>query len=162
MQLRFALLVAALAAAAPIGAHAETAIGGSYLYNRETGGPFAGNDSGYRVFLGGYRSTAGAEVAFVNFGRLGGGDGPHAQAWTSDVRFGVPIWKLQTFVKVGLARSRVSGTAISEESNHYRIFYGGGIRVGEDKGFGVRAEYERYKLDSDALEVIAGSIDYRF
>jgi hypothetical protein len=158
------LIAAILAAAAPLAESAESAVGGSYLWRtNETGGPFEGSGSGgYKIFLGTYRSTAGAEIAFINFGKIGGGDGPHAQAWASGMNLGIPIWKLQTYVKAGLARSRVSGTAITEESNHYRLYYGGGVRMGQQKGFGLRAEYERFKLDSDTLEVFSGGVEYLF
>jgi hypothetical protein len=95
MQLKGWFIIVALAAAVAPAARAETAIGGAYLWNHETGGPFEGRGSGYKIFMGGYQGTAGAEVAFVNFGKLGG-DGPHAQAWTSGVNLGFPIGKLQT------------------------------------------------------------------
>ncbi len=161
MRFRFTLMLAALVAAAPSAGRAESAVGGSYGWSQQDGGQFQGNGSGYKAFLGTYIRGAGAEIGFVNFGDLGG-DGPHAQAWTSGVTIGFPIRQLSVYGKVGLALSRVSGSATSEEVNHHRMYYGGGMTLGGQKGFGVRGEYERFELTSEHLNFYSLGLEYRF
>jgi hypothetical protein len=160
MRWRFALALAALMTSAV--AQAESALGGSFAWAHEGGGQFAGTGRGYKAFMGTYVRSAGFEIGFVNFGDLGGGDGPHAQAWTSATTIGFPISAVEVYGKVGLALSRVSGTATSQEVNHHRLYYGGGLRFGGEKGLGVRAEYERFQLDSDHLDLASVGLEYRF
>ena len=143
-------------------ARADDFVGGSYARVRQNGGPFDGSNSGYKLFVGSFNKTVGLEAGWVNFGHLGGGDGPHADAWTSAVMLGYPISIVTAFAKAGLAISRVGATPITEEAKHYRFYYGGGVRLGAAKGFGLRAEYERYRLDSDHVDLLTAGVEYRF
>jgi hypothetical protein len=143
-------------------ARADNFAGGSYARVRQNGGPFDGANNGYKLFVGSYNRTVGLEAGWVNFGHLGGDGGPHADAWTSSVMIGFPISYVTPFAKGGLAVSRVGATPITEEAKHYRFYYGGGVRLGGVKGFGLRAEYERYRLDSDQVELLTAGLEYRF
>lgn len=143
-------------------AHADNFLGGSYARVRQNGGPFDGSNNGYKLFGGAYNRTAGLEGGWINFGHLGGGSGPHADAWTSALLLGFPISSFAAFGKAGLAVTRVGATPTTGEAKKYRFYYGGGVRFGGDKGFGVRAEYERFRLDSDHVDLLSAGLEYRF
>jgi len=142
-------------------ARADNFVGGSYVRVRQSGGPFDGSNNGYKLFAGAYNRTAGLEGGWVNFGHLGG-SGPHADAWTSALLLGFPISSVNVFGKAGLAVSRVGATESTQEAKHYRFFWGGGVRLGGEKGFGLRAEFERYRLDSDHVDLLSAGLEYRF
>ncbi|HZP10925.1 MAG TPA: outer membrane beta-barrel protein [Nevskiaceae bacterium] len=156
------LAVLAVLTFLPLAAHAENYLGGSYARVRQSGGPFDGSNNGYKFFAGAYNNTVGLEGGYVNFQHLGSGDGPHADAWVSSLMLGFPISFLTPFGRAGLAVSRVGGTPITEEAKHYRFYWGGGVRIGRDKGFGLRAEFERYRLDSDHVDLLSAGLEYRF
>ena len=161
MRTSFALVLLAVILFAPLSAKAESGVGASYARARQSGGPFDGTGTGYKIFLGSYGPIVGGEVAFVDFGKLGG-DGPRAQAWASALTVGYPISYLTPYGKAGLAFSRVKGTSFTEEAKHYRFFYGLGLRLGGTQGLGFRVEYERYRLDSDHLDLISAGLEYRY
>ena len=161
MRVSFAVVLLAAMAFAPVAARAESAIGGSYAKARQNGGPFDGMGTGYKIFVGSYNTSFGGEFAFIDFGKLGG-DGPRAQAWASALTLGFPISMVTPYGKVGLAFSRVKGTSFTEEAKHYRAYYGLGLRLGGVQGLGLRVEYERYRLDSDHLDLISAGLEYRY
>jgi hypothetical protein len=162
MKTRIAAPLVALLTLLSSAAHADNYVGGSYARVRHEGGPFDGSNNGYKFFVGSYNRTVGLEAGYVNFGHLGGGDGPHADAWLSSIMLGFPISLLTPFGRAGLAVSRVGATPITEEAKHYRFYWGGGVRFGGAKGFGVRAEFERYRLASDDTDLYSAGLEYRF
>jgi len=142
-------------------AYADNFAGGSYARVRESSSPFDGSNNGYKLFAGAYNRTAGLEAGWVNFGHLGG-NGPHADAWTSALMIGFPVDSINVFGKAGLAVTRVGATPTTGEAKKYRFYYGGGVRLGGQKGFGIRAEYERYRLNTDHTVLLSAGLEYRF
>lgn len=142
-------------------AQADTFIGGSYARVRQSEGPFEGSNNGYKFYTGAYNRTAGLEGGWVNFGHLGG-NGPHADAWTSALLLGFPIAFVTAFGKAGLAVTHVGATPTTPDARKYRFYYGGGVRFGGETGFGLRAEYERYRLDSDQVNLLSAGLEFRF
>ena len=157
----FARFVLAVMIFAPIPAKADSALGGSYAKGHQSGGPFEGTGTGYKFFLGSYGTVLGGEFEFVDFRRVGG-DGPRAQAFGSALTVGYPISMVTPFGKVGLAYSRVNSTASTSESKHYGLYYGLGLRFGGVQGFGLRVEYERFRLASDHTDLASVGIEYRY
>ncbi len=157
----FAMIALAMVALAPMSASADSVIGGSFARGHQSGGPFEGTGTGYKFFLGTYGTVLGGEFEFVDFRKVGG-DGPRAQAFGSAITVGYPISMVTPFGKVGLAYSRVNGTSFTDESKHYGLTYGVGLRFGGVQGFGARMEWERFRLASDHADLISVGLEYRY
>jgi opacity protein-like surface antigen len=158
-----AVAAAVLAAAAlPRSAAADVTIGANLGSARTNGGDFDGSDTGYKLYIGSaFSQFIGGEIGYVNFGNLGG-DGPEARAWTPAVTIGVPLGLARVFGKAGVAFADVEGSTLRDEYQNEDPFWGLGVRFGVAPGLGFRAEYERYTVGNDNLDMAEAGIELRF
>lgn len=165
MRFRTAAVMTAtlLCAALPLAAQADGVTLGANLGSaRANGGDFEGSDTGWKITLGSsYREVIGGEIGFVDFGRLGG-NGPDAQAWAADVTAGIPVGLARFYAKGGVAFAEVKGTSVQEDSRNNDPFYGVGLSIGMSEHLGFRAEYERYKIRNDNLDMAQAGLEFRF
>lgn len=155
--------VAVLAAAAlPRSAAADATVGANLGSARANGGDFEGSDTGWKLHIGSsFSQFIGGEIGYVNFGNLGG-DGPRANAWTPAVMVSVPVGVARAYGKVGVAFADVEGNAIQDEYQNEDPFWGVGLRFGVSPGLGFRAEYERYTVGNDDVDMAQAGIELRF
>lgn len=138
-----------IAVALPISSASAASLGANLGSARVNGGDFEGSDTGWKVHIGSsIYSAIGGEIGYVDFGRLGGGNGPRANAWTPAITIGVPLGVGQIYGKGGVAFADVEGSTIREEYKNEDPFFGVGLRFGVSPGLGFRAEYERYRFDT--------------
>lgn len=153
------LLLCTLPAVASAGG---VTIGGNLGSARVNQGDFEGSDTGWKVSIGSsYREIIGGELGFVNFGQLGG-HGPDAQAWAPAVSLGVPMGAARLYAKGGAAFAEVKGTSLREDSRNTDPFYGVGLSVAMAEHLGFRAEYERYTLEREKVDMAMAGLEFRF
>jgi hypothetical protein len=167
MQMRamtaVAVLTAVIAAALlPKTAAAEVTLGANLGSSRVDGGDFEGSDTGWKVHAGAFGPLLGAEVGYVDFGSLGGGNGPRARAWAPALVLGVPLGMARIYGKGGVEFADVEGSAATEEYTNEDPFFGVGLRFGLSPGVGFRAEYERYTFGDDNLDMAQAGIELNF
>jgi hypothetical protein len=155
------LLLATLPLAATAGG---VTIGGNVGSARVNEGDFQGNDTGWKVTIGSnYREVIGGEIGFVNFGTLGGSNnGPDAQAWAPALTLGVPVGLARLYAKGGVAFAEERHSSLREDSKNNDPFYGAGIGIGITQHLGFRAEYERYKLTQEKVDMAMAGLEFRF
>ncbi|MGH8481427.1 MAG: outer membrane beta-barrel protein [Nevskiaceae bacterium] len=155
-----AALIAALLM--PAAASAEVTLGANLGSARVDGGDFEGSDTGWKIHLGStFEQFLGGEIGYINFGNLGG-DGPRAEAWTPAITAGFPIGMARLYGKGGVAFFDAEGTALTEEYKDNDPFFGVGLRVGLSPGLGFRAEYERYRFDTEDIDVAQAGLELNF
>jgi hypothetical protein len=98
----------------------------------------------------------------VNFGKLGGGNGPRAEAWAPAVTIGVPLGIARLYGKGGVAFADVEGSAVTEEYKNEDPFFGVGLRIGMSPGLGFRAEYERYQFENEDVDMAQAGLELNF
>lgn len=159
-----AVLTAVIAAALlPRTAAAEVSFGANLGSSRVNGGDFEGSDTGWKIHLGSsVGQTIGGEIGYVNFGSLGGGNGPKAEAWAPAVTLGFPLGLARIYGKGGVAFADVEGSALNEEYKNEDPFYGIGLRFGVSPGLGFRAEYERYQVGNEDLDMAQAGLELNF
>ena len=158
------LASAALIAAVllPTTAAAEVTLGANLGSARVNDGDFEGSDTGWKIHLGStFQQFIGGEVGYINFGNLGG-DGPRAEAWTPAVTAGFPVGLGRVYAKGGIAFFDAEGTAIRDEYKENDPFFGVGLRVGLSPGLGFRAEYERYRFDTEDVDMAQAGLELNF
>lgn len=143
------------------------AAGGSLGSSRVNSGDFDGDDLGWKAFIGGYGEVIGLEVGYVDFGNLGGGDGPEASAWTPALLVGIPLGVVQIYGKVGQAFYEVDRYSFGPFGSRPEVdgdetFYGVGVRAGPAAGLGFRVEYERFELERNDVDLISAGLELRF
>ena len=159
---RAVLAAAMVAALLPGVAAADVSLGANLGSARVNGGDFEGSDTGWKIHLGSsFMEFIGGEIGYVNFGKLGG-DGPKAYAWTPAVTVGVPLGLARVFAKGGVAFADVEGSSLREEYRNNDPFFGVGLRFGMSPGLGFRAEYERYTLDNDDIDMAQVGLELNF
>jgi len=159
-----AVLVAAIAAVLlPTTAAAGVTLGDNLGSARTESGDFEGSDTGWKVHLGSsFNQLIGGEIGYIDFGNLGGGNGPGAKAWTPAITVGVPLGMARIYGKGGVAFADVEGSAVNEEYKNEDPFFGVGLRIGVTPGLGFRAEYERYTIDNDDVDMAQAGIEFNF
>ena len=151
-----------IALALPTAASAAS-FGANIGSSRTNGGDFEGSDTGWKVHIGSsIYSFIGGEIGYVDFGRLGGGNGPRADAWAPAITLGVPLGVGQIYGKGGVAFADVQGSTIREEYKNEDPFYGVGLRFGVSPGLGFRAEYERYSFDNEDVDMAQAGLELNF
>ena len=161
--MRLQHLLAAFVLAAPAAALADTAIGGSVGSARVNEGDFEGSDTGWKAFIGSYGALFGGEIAYVNFGELGGGPNPpEAKAWAPSLSLGVPLGLARIYGKLGVAFPEIEGAAVEDEFEQEEAFYGVGMRVGAPAGLGFRLEYERFDFGGNDVDLASAGLEFRF
>ena len=155
--------VAVLAATAlPRGAAADATVGANLGSARTNGGDFEGSDTGWKLHVGSsFSEFIGGEIGYVDFGHLGG-NGPQARAWTPAVMLSVPVGTARAYGKFGVAFADVEGSALQDEYRNEDPFWGVGLRFGVSPGLGFRAEYERYTVGNDDVDMAQAGIELRF
>jgi opacity protein-like surface antigen len=159
------LAIAALLAAAllPTVAAAEVTLGANLGTARVNSGEFEGSDTGWKLHIGSsVAQFIGGEIGYVNFGNLGGGNGPEAEAWTPAVTVGFPLGMARLYGKGGVAFFNAKDRSIDQEYKENDPFYGVGLRFGLSPGLGFRAEYERYRFDSEDVDMAQAGLELNF
>jgi OmpA-OmpF porin, OOP family len=166
--MRFVTATAVIAAALIAGtlplaaAAAGVTIGGNVGSARTNGGDFDGSDTGWKVDIGSsYKEVIGGQVGYVNFGKLGG-DGPEVDAWAPALTLGAPIGNARLYAKGGYAFAEESGTSVRDDAKHDDPFYGVGLSFGMTRGLGFRAEYERYTLSHEDIDMAQAGLELKF
>jgi hypothetical protein len=156
-------------AALPLSAHAGSELGGSVGSARVNEGQFQGNDTSYKIFLGtAYQDIIGVEAGYNNFGKLGGGNGPDAKAWSAAGTLGAPYLFdfITPYGKGGIAWEDVGGTngsAVTQGYKDRRGFYGLGVRFAKlGSPLGIRVEYERFMFRDQHLDLASAGLEFRF
>lgn len=178
MRRLWALLGLMLAAASPIAAHAEGALGGSVASARLNGSDFAdlnGSTVGWKAFIGGYSQILGGELQYIDFGHPGN-VGSRLHAYAADLTGGwhFPIG-IYPYAKIGAAFLDVKHESVGQElqnqgdeaadNPNYRrtkVFWGVGTRFPIAEHFGLRAEYERFYLLGQHEDLLSGGAEFRF
>ena len=158
-------VLAAMIAAALVSttAAAEVTLGANLGSARTGSGDFEGSDTGWKLHLGSsFSPLVGGEIGYVDFGKLGGSNGPGARAWTPALTVGVPLGTARIYGKGGVAFADVEGSAVNEEYKNEDPFFGVGLRVGLTPGLGFRAEYERYTIDGEDVDLAQAGIEFNF
>jgi len=147
----------------PQAAAAEVTLGANLGSARVDGGDFEGSDTGWKVHVGSsFAQFIGGEIGYVNFGKLGGGNGPRAEAWAPAITIGVPLGMARIYGKGGVAFADVEGSAVSEEYKNEDPFFGAGLRIGMTPGLGFRAEYERYQFENEDVDMAQAGLEFNF
>ena len=160
---------AALAGPLYVGA----SVGQTEFKAEESGFNFDGSATSYKIY-GGYRFMKffGVEVSYLDFGSpddsSGGTDvSVSATGWDAFAVGVLPFGKhFEIFGKAGLvlwdSDTDVSGSGSNSDSGTDTV-YGAGLSFIFLKHLGVRAEYERYKLqDTDNVNIVSLGADFRF
>jgi hypothetical protein len=143
-------------------AAAGVTVGGNIGSARTNGGDFEGNDTSWKVDIGSsYKEIIGGQVGYVNFGRLGG-DGPEVDAWAPALTIGAPLGIAKVYAKGGVAFAESKGTSLRDDSKNEDPFYGVGVGFGMTKGLGFRAEYERYTLEQEDIDLAQAGLELKF
>jgi len=151
-----------IVATLPLAAAADFTLGANAGSARINQGDFEGNDTGWKVHMGGsYNQIIGGELGYVNFGKYGA-DNSNANAFTPAVTLGVPVGIANFYAKGGVAFADVEGSSVREEYKNEDPFYGVGLRIGMPNGIGFRAEYERYQFDFADLDMAMAGLEFRF
>lgn len=167
MRIRTIAAAALLASVAGTAGAAELGgfVGANYGRASFDNDDFDGSDDGYKIYAGGYAGIIGGEVGYVNFGRLGGSDGPDTDAWTLAVTAGIPLGQIaRVYGKVGYAFAEVDGENVTDEIDDDKdnLFYGAGVSLPIADRFALRGEYERYELAGEDLDMISAGLEFRF
>ena len=159
MTVLAAVLVAALL---PLTAAAEVTLGANLGSARANGGDFEGSDTGWKLHIGStFSQFVGGEIGYVDFGNIGG-TGPTAKAWAPAVTVGVPLGMGRLYGKGGVAFADVEGSSLNEEYKNEDPFFGVGLRFGVTPGLGFRAEYERYTIGNDDIDMAQAGLELNF
>lgn len=145
-----------------------------------TSGPVDGKDTGFKVF-GGYmfNRNLGVEAAYVNLGEVSysGSFGPFPVVGGKVELTGFNIAALGSFPineqfsvfgKLGLfiwdveASDVTGGVPFSAKTDGTDISFGLGVGYNFTRNLGVRAEWERFKLDEADSDLLSIGIVWRF
>jgi hypothetical protein len=153
-----------IAATLPMVAAADVTLGANLGSARMNAGDFEGDDTGWKVHAGlSFNEIVGAEVGYIDFGKYGV-ENRGANAITPALTLGVPIGMLNLYAKGGWAFADIEGLSVEEEaeSSNQDPFYGAGLRVGMNRGLGLRVEYERYQFDAADIDMAMAGLELSF
>ena len=157
-----AVLATVIVATLPLAAAADFSVGANAGSARINEGDFEGNDTGYKLHIGGnFNQVIGGEIGYADFGKYGV-EGSGANAFAPAVTLGVPIGMAALYAKGGVAFADFEGSSVQEEYKSTDPFYGVGVRIGMKNGLGFRAEYERYQFDFADLDFAMAGLELRF
>jgi hypothetical protein len=166
MRAPWALLGVIVAAALPIGAHAEGALGGSAGWARLNGSDFAddGASTGWKAVIGTYNQIWGVEAQYIDFGHPGD-FGSRIHAYTSGLTAGWHFGGFYPYAKLGAAFEDVKHKSVADETDDYHrtnVYWGAGFRFPLARQFGLRFEYERYQLRGEREDLASAGAELRF
>jgi hypothetical protein len=153
-----------IAATLPMVAAADVTLGANLGSARLNSGDFEGDDTGWKVHAGlSFNEIVGAEVGYIDFGKYGV-ENRGANAITPALTLGVPIGMFNLYAKGGWAFADIEGMSVEEEaeSSNQDPFYGAGMRVGMNRGLGLRVEYERYQFDAADIDMAMAGLELSF
>jgi hypothetical protein len=153
-----------IAATLPMVAAADFTLGANLGSARLNQGDFEGDDTGWKVHAGlSFNEIIGAEVGYIDFGKYGV-ENRGANAWTPAITLGVPIEMFNLYAKGGYAFADIEGESVEQESrsSNRDPFYGAGVRVGMNRGLGLRVEYERYQFDAADIDMAMAGLEFAF
>lgn len=139
-------------------------IGGSLGSARVNEGDFDGSDNSWKVYAGtSFTEVIGGEVGYIDFGNLGGGNGPHADSWNLAVTAGLPLGWVMPYGKAGVAFAEIDGSSLREEYSDQDPYYGVGLRFGpRSSPLGLRLEYERFAFQNEDVDLASAGVEFRF
>ncbi|HUR42118.1 MAG TPA: outer membrane beta-barrel protein [Verrucomicrobiae bacterium] len=153
-----------VAATLPLAAAADVTLGANLGSARLNAGDFEGDDTGWKAHAGlSFNEIFGAEVGYIDFGRYGV-ENRGANAWTPALTLGVPIGFANIYAKGGYAFADIEGVNAADEAERSNRdpFYGAGVRVGMNRGLGLRLEYERYQFDRADIDMAMAGLELSF
>lgn len=153
-----------IAATLPMVAAADVTLGANLGSARMNQGDFEGDDTGWKVHAGlSFNEIVGAEIGYIDFGKYGV-ENRGANAITPALTLGVPIGPLNLYGKGGWAFADIEGASVEQEaeSSNQDPFYGAGLRVGMNRGLGLRVEYERYQFDAADIDMAMAGVELSF
>ena len=137
------------------------------------------SDSGFKIYGGfQFNKHLGAEVGYVDFGKVGFGGSAFGFPVTGDTGVtaftvaGVGTLPLNEsfalFGKIGLWSWSAKGNAtagavsISSDDSGSDVFYGIGARYNMNKNWGLTLELENYDTDTDSVMLTSFGVRYKF
>ena len=150
--------------------------GGKVTYNLNCVPGFSCDDTGtgFKLFTGGKLwNVIGLELSYLEFGKVdNAGGSTRARGIDLSLLGNLPLGEhFSLFGKVGstYAQTRTSASAPGAASGKERGFglsYGGGLNYDFTSNWGVRAEWERHRLDfvgsNKDVDFISVGVNYRF
>lgn len=168
----FSLRLPALAALSLAGAFVASApafadgtnfyIGGGYGPTKNHDINYGDNtDHGWKAFVGAKASNIiGWEVGYNDLGSYGANvpGKMRVKGWTGDLLVGLPIGDVvRVFARGGAFRSEVH--YLGRTGRAWDYDYGAGVDVGLRKGLGLRAEWQRFRIDKNNAVLTNTRID---
>lgn len=147
-----ALPNAAAAAGLTIGANVGAAKAQNDEFNDNS------NETAFKMDIGtSYKEVIGGQIGYVNFGS-------NADAWTPALTLGVPMGNARLYGKGGIAFAERDHTSVRQDfdNSNRDPFYGVGLSIGMTRGLGFRAEYERYSLPGEDMDLAQAGLELRF
>jgi OOP family OmpA-OmpF porin len=130
---------------------------GGYMFNRHFGVEGAYVDLGAVSYSGSFGSAAvsGGKVEMTGFNVAALGSYPVTEAFSVFGKIGLFIWEAE-------ASDTTGGVPFSEKTDGTDISFGLGLNYQFTRNLGVRAEWERFKLDEADADLISVGIVWRF
>jgi OOP family OmpA-OmpF porin len=130
---------------------------GGYMFNRHFGVEGAYVDLGEVSYSGRFGSAAvsGGKVEMTGFNVAALGSYPVTEAFSVFGKIGLFIWEAE-------ASDTTGGVPFSEKTDGTDISFGLGLNYQFTRNLGVRAEWERFKLDEADADLISVGIVWRF
>ncbi len=130
---------------------------GGYMFNRHFGVEGAYVDLGEVSYSGSFGSAAvnGGKVETTGFNVAALGSYPVTEAFSVFGKIGLFIWEAE-------ASDTTGGVPFSEKTDGTDISFGLGLNYQFTRNLGVRAEWERFKLDEADADLISVGIVWKF
>lgn len=155
---------------APLAANADRPgayFGGSYGQYRIKESSLKENDSLWKAFIGAqFTDWLALEAAFVNFDRASNQNSSfETDGWSGAALLSLPLGANSSLYAKGGeyrwdAKSNFAGVRRNDNGND--PFWGAGIRFGLSDVFGLRVEYERYKVVDIHLDAVSVGLQAKF
>ena len=125
------------------------------------------NDALWKAFIGGQLNEwFGVEAAFVSFDRASNQNSSfETDGWTAAAVLSLPLGANSALYAKGgeywwKAKSSFGGVSADDSGND--PFWGGGVRFSLNDIFGLRVEYERYKVANINLDSVSVGLQAKF
>jgi OOP family OmpA-OmpF porin len=130
---------------------------GGYMFNRHFGVEGAYVDLGEVSYSGSFGSAAvnGGKVETTGFNVAALGSYPVTEEFSVFGKIGLFIWEAE-------ASDTTGGVPFSQKTDGTDISFGLGLNYQFTRNLGVRAEWERFKLDEADADLISVGIVWRF
>ncbi|HKQ29695.1 MAG TPA: porin family protein [Burkholderiales bacterium] len=162
-----ALILAPVASTYAATAEPGFYLGGSWGAYKVDEGDLDDNDDMLKGFVGAqFNSWFGVEGQWNDFNRLNnGGDEFEADGWGLSALFTLPMSDTSSlFAKIGNfwwdSESSFAGSARDPDGDD--VFYGAGFKIGFNRHFAVRLEWERFDIADIDVDAFTAGIQYTF